>query len=50
MTYKLNQEKLKKTNIVVSAHRMGRFKGDLNKIKEFLNSNRYDNFLIYLTP
>lgn len=38
--------KIKKPNMVVSGHRTGRFKGDLNKIKEFLNSNKYDTFLI----
>ncbi|RIA93318.1 S-adenosyl-L-methionine-dependent methyltransferase [Glomus cerebriforme] len=38
--------KVKKSNMVVSGHRTGRFKGDLNKIKEFLNSNKYDTFLI----
>jgi hypothetical protein len=38
--------KIKNSNIVVSGHRTGRFKGDLNKIKEFLNSNKYDTFLI----
>jgi hypothetical protein len=32
--------------MVVSGHRTGRFKGDLNRIKEFLNSNKYDTFLI----
>jgi len=32
--------------MVVSSHRTGRFKGDLNKITEFLNSNKYDTFLI----
>ena len=32
--------------MVVSGHRTGRFKEDLNKIKEFLNSNKYDTFLI----
>lgn len=38
--------KIKKPNMVVSGHRTGRFEGDLNKIKEFLNSNKYDTFLI----
>lgn len=38
--------KIKKSNIVVSGHRTGRFKEDLNEIKEFLNSNKYDTFLI----
>ncbi|CAG8810431.1 31541_t:CDS:2, partial [Racocetra persica] len=38
--------KIKKTSVVVSGHRTGRFAGDLDKIKEFLNSNRYDTFLI----
>ncbi|CAG8457266.1 2843_t:CDS:2 [Racocetra fulgida] len=38
--------KIKKTSVVVSGHRTGRFEGDLDKIKEFLNSNRYDTFLI----
>ena len=37
--------KIKKSNMAVSGHRTGRFKGDLNKIKEFLNSNIYDTFL-----
>jgi hypothetical protein len=32
--------------MVVSGHRTGRFKENLNKIKEFLNSNKYDSFLI----
>ncbi|CAG8839353.1 6993_t:CDS:2 [Gigaspora margarita] len=38
--------KIKRPNMVVSGHRTGRFKGDLNEIKEFLNSNKYDTFLI----
>ena len=38
--------KVEKSNMVVSGHRTGRFEGDLNKIKEFLNSNKYDTFLI----
>ncbi|CAG8483176.1 23585_t:CDS:2 [Gigaspora margarita] len=41
-----NLRKIEKSNMVVSGHRTGRFKGDLNKIKEFLNSNKYDTFLI----
>jgi len=32
--------------MIVSGHRTGRFKEDLNEIKEFLNSNKYDTFLI----
>jgi hypothetical protein len=32
--------------MVISSHRTGRFKEDLNKIKEFLNLNKYDTFLI----
>jgi len=38
--------KIEKEKIVVSGHRTGRFKEDLNEIKEFLNSNKYDTFLI----
>ena len=38
--------KIEKSNMVVSSHRTGRFKGDLNEVKEFLNSNKYDTFLI----
>ncbi|MCE8163356.1 MAG: hypothetical protein I3273_03415 [Candidatus Moeniiplasma glomeromycotorum] len=38
--------KIEKSNMIVSAHRTGRFEGDLSKIKEFLNSNKYDTFLI----
>jgi len=32
--------------MTVSGHRTGRFKEDLDKITEFLNSNKYDTFLI----
>jgi len=32
--------------MVVSGHRLGRFKEDLSKITEFLNLNKYDTFLI----
>ena len=38
--------KIEKEKIVVSGHRTGRFKEDLNEIKKFLNSSRYDTFLI----
>ena len=38
--------KIKKTSVVVSGHRTGRFEGNLDKIKEFLNSSSYDTFLI----
>ena len=38
--------KVEKSNMTVSGHRTGRFKGDLNKITEFLNSSKYDTFLI----
>jgi len=32
--------------MVVSGHRTGRFKEDLNEIRKFLNLNKYDTFLI----
>ena len=38
--------KIEKSNMVVSGHRLGRFKEDLSKITEFLNLNKYDTFLI----
>lgn len=38
--------KITKNKITVSGHRTGRFKGDLKKITDFLNNNKYDSFII----
>jgi|GEM_PF-5704354 len=35
-----------KEKIIVSGHRTGRFNGNLSEITNFLNSNKYDSFII----
>lgn len=38
--------KIMKEKIIVSGHRTGRFNGNLSEITNFLNSNKYDSFII----